>query len=243
VAALEPLQASDGSYAHAGAASLEDTLAMGRAFLSLAEATGDSAWRGRAARVAGALDRFRDPRGIGFVTGGEGPSAGVFGVPVRDLDDNVVAARFTNLLFREGAGADQAERAQLAMRLVTSPQELGKLGLPFGTLLADEELRHAPLHIVVVGPGKTAPAQALLAAARAAPTRYKWVQLWDPSEPRASPQAEPRASPADGDDGEAPPVPPKPLDVAYACGPTFCSPPARTKAALETTLGRQLASW
>jgi hypothetical protein len=56
------------------------------------------------------------------------------------------------------------------------------------------------------------------------------VQLWDPAAP-AEPGSEVAA------------VPPKPLDVAYACGPTFCSPPARSKAALETTLGRQLASW
>ena len=226
--ALEKLVGPDGSYAHAGAASLEDTLAMGRAFLALAEATGDAAYLARAARIGKALDRFQDPKGLGFASSGQGPTVGVFQVPVRDLDDNVAMARFTNLLFREGQGADQEERAQAAMRLLSSPQELGQLGLPFGTLLADEELRHAPLHIVVVGAGRSASSVALLETARAAPTRYKWVQPWDPSQPVA---------------GETPAVPPKPLAVAYACGPNFCSPPAKTKQALQATLTRQLASW
>jgi uncharacterized protein YyaL (SSP411 family) len=115
------------------------------------------------------------------------------------------------------------------MRLISSPQEIDRPELPFGTLLADEELRHAPLHIVVVGTGKTPSGAALLEAARAAPTRYKWVQLWDPSQTAAA--------------ADTPAVPPKPLDVAYACGPSFCSPPAKTPPALQATLARQLASW
>ncbi len=223
---LEPLQAPDGSYSHAGKPSLEDTLAMGRAFLALAEATGRPSFFALASRVGGALDRFRDPRDLGFADQGQGPTAGVFQKPVRDVDDNVALARFTNLLFREGAN-DQQARAQAAMRLISSPQEIDRPELPFGTLLADDELRHAPLHVVVVGTGKTPSGAALLETARAASTRYKWVQLWDPNQPLTG--------------GEVPAVPPKPLDVAYACGPNFCSPPAKTKKALEATLAHQLA--
>ena len=226
---LEALQASDGSYAHAGQPSLEDTLAMGRAFLALSEATGDPAFLAQAARIGGALDRFRDPQGLGYVAQSQGPKIGVFQKPVRDVDDNVAAARFANLLFREGNGTEQQARAQTAMRLISSPQELDRPELLFGTLLADDELRHAPLHVVVVGTGKTPSGAALLETARAAATRYKWIQVWDPAQPAGG--------------GEVPAVPPQPLDVAYACGPNFCSPPAKTSQALQATLARQLASW
>ncbi len=231
--ALEPLQAADGSYSHAGQPSLEDTLAMGRAFLALAEATGEPALLARAMRIGKALDRFRDPKELGFVSESQGPTVGVFQTPVRDVDENVSVARFANLLFREGGDVAQQARAQTAMRLISSPQEIDRPELPFGTLLADDELRHAPLHVVVVGTGKTTSGALLLEAARAAPTRYKWVQRWDPS---GDPNRPTTAA-------DIPAVPPKPLDVAYACGPNFCSPPARTKPALQTTLSRQLASW
>jgi uncharacterized protein YyaL (SSP411 family) len=227
LASLESQPGTDGVYSHAGVPSLEDTLAMGRAFLALAEVTGDPAFFARALRTATALDRFRDSKGLGFVALSQGPAVGVFQKPVRDVDDNLAIARFANLLFREGGGIQQPARAEAAMRFITSPQEIDRPELPFGTWLADDELRHAPLHVVVVGTGKTATGMSLLETARAAPTRYKWVQAWDPARPV----------------GEAPAVPPQPLDVAYACGPNFCSPPAGTRTALQARLAHQLASW
>jgi uncharacterized protein YyaL (SSP411 family) len=159
---------------------LGDTLAMGQAFLSLYEVTGDRDWlhRAEAARRFIAAN-FASPTGAGFIT--SKTSSAPDYKPHPERDENSQLARFANLLsYYTGDKGDRATATQ-AMRYLATP-EVATAWLSAPILLAEAQFTQPPLHITVVGAKKDPAAKALFLAALSAGPVYKRVEWWDPSE-------------------------------------------------------------
>ena len=175
---------------------LGDTLAMGRAFLELYQVTGDRAWlhdAGQAAAYLVANFRGREP---GFVTS-KAPTDAAY-APAPERDENIMAARFLNLLAGYTGKSAYREAADYAMRYLVAPQ-VAQERPTGGVLLANLEVSSAPLHVTVVGAKNNAAARALFMAANALPGDYKRVEWWDPREgplPNADVQYPQRPDPA-----------------------------------------------
>ena len=157
---------------------LGDTLFMGNAFLTLYAATGDRLWLERARSAANYIEaHFKSD--TGFSTSVLTSSL----APTRQLDENVVVARFANLLNQYTGDAEFREMAEHAMRYLVSQGETKRRGYQVaGLLLADHELSVAPLHITVVGSKADPAARALFLAALKQPTTYKRVEWFDEAE-------------------------------------------------------------
>lgn len=163
---------------------LGDTLAMGRAFLSLHRATGEREWLKRAER---ALDfiagHFTDTERGGYITAPvEKDAVGVFSEPVKLLEENVGVARFANLLYHYTGESRHRESAGHAMRYLAAPAILNSRPFLPGVLLTDDEWSRAPVHITVVGHKDDPAARKLHAAALEYPAVYKRVEWWDKRE-------------------------------------------------------------
>ncbi|HEY9787291.1 MAG TPA: DUF255 domain-containing protein [Candidatus Obscuribacterales bacterium] len=180
----------DGGFKHdavdKGGPFLGDTLAMGRAFLSLYQATADRHWLKRAESAARYIDK-------NFATNSEGkPTAGfltskaranVLPEPDPLMEENQVLARFTNLLYHYTGDSQFQKMSKHAMRYLATPEIARKRRiLVAGTLLADYELSHAPSHITVVGSKGDAGAKDLFMAAIRAPRVYRRIDWLDRKE-------------------------------------------------------------
>jgi hypothetical protein len=212
----------DGAFAHgdddAGGPFLADSLAMGRALLDLAEVTADAEWLDAAERTLQAIARSFAPAapGRGFAT-----AAGDGLLPVAvDRAETIALARFANLLHRR-TGSDAARGvAAAAMAYAAAPAVALQRGLPADLLLADRELRRAPVHVVVLGRRDDPAAARLFAAALGYAPAYRHVE-WLP----------PGASTRDGVQ-----FPPSDSAVAFVCGETTCSPPIADALRLQQAL-------
>lgn len=123
---------------------LGDTLAAGRAFLSLYHATHDAAWLRRAEDAARFVaDRFRVAGVAGFVT-----AAGQGHRPQRD--ENVLAARLGAGLYAATGQPAFRELAEHAMRYLAAP-EIARRPQTGGVLLADREVQSALAAPVLAG--------------------------------------------------------------------------------------------
>ncbi|HTQ30222.1 MAG TPA: DUF255 domain-containing protein [Opitutaceae bacterium] len=201
---------------------LGDTLAMGRAFFALYQATGDAVWLSRAAAAA-------DFIGMHFARGGEpgfataDTTAKSFPAPQPQFDENVALARFANLLAHATGRASDRALAGSGLRWALAPEVLREHG-PYvgGVLLAEEELRTGPLHVTIVGGKDDTAARALLAAARRAPTGYKLIEWWDRRE-----GPPPRGEAIFPDLGRS---------AAFLCADGACSSPIFAAAALTARL-------
>jgi uncharacterized protein len=175
-----------GGYRHgesdAGGPYLGDTLAMGRAFLALYEATQDRAHLLAASKAADFIrERFRgEASSAGFVTTASPPSARL--AAVIDLEENIALARFFTRLNRYTGRSEHREAAERAMRFLATPSVTeGRFTEP-GVLLADRALSSSGLHVTVVGPKRDPEARALLEAALALPFADRRIEHWDPKE-------------------------------------------------------------
>ncbi len=158
---------------------LGDTLAMGRAFLQLYAVTGDRAFLGRAEDAAKFIvANFRDPA-AGFLTT-KTPTDHAY-KPHPERDENIVLARFANLLYRYTAQQSYRAIRSHATRYLDAPG-IAKFLPTGGVLLADLEASTEPLHITIVGPKDSPAARSLFLAASAYPGSYKRVEWWDPRE-------------------------------------------------------------
>ena len=200
---------------------LGDTLALGRAFLELYQVTGERAWLARADRAADyLLENFRAPEG-GFVTT-KAPTDSL-STPRPERDENIMTARFLNLLFaNNGKPADRDGRDH-AMRYLVVPAVAGELPTG-GVLLANLEASTEPLHIAVVGPKDDARARALFQAANAYPGDYKRVEWWDA---REGPLANSDVS-----------YPERSEPAAYLCTNKSCSPAITKPEDIRTQIAR-----
>jgi uncharacterized protein len=203
---------------------LADTLSMGRAMLQLYAATADRAWLSRAMSAAAFIRaHFVDASAVGVATS-DLKSA----VPLRpapQLDENVVLARWANLLSYYTGRKEDRELAQTAMRYLAAPQISGRRGtLVAGILLADREIASEPIHLTVLGSKDDPTAKALFAMATAFPSGYVRVEWLDRNE-----------GPLLNADVEYPKLN---RPAAFVCTATSCSTPSFSVEMLKKTLER-----
>jgi hypothetical protein len=204
---------------------LADTLAMGRAFLALYEVTGDRQWLQRAQQAGDLIAAdFRAAKGsseAGYITAvAHGPVR-----PLPQIDENVAAARFFNLLRHYTGKPSDQELSQEAMRYLTNPKVARSRG-PWmsGVLLADAEVTTEPLHVTVIGHKNDPAARSLIQTALEAPTGYRRIEWWDSTEgPLPNPDVQ---------------YPELPKAAAFLCTNGTCSSPIQDPAKLASRLNR-----
>jgi uncharacterized protein len=156
---------------------LEDTLAMGQAFLALYTATGAREWLGRAESSASFIDKhFRGPQ-PGYLTSAPRPGARL--APQPSIDENIPMARFANLLQRYTGAARYREMGEHSLRLLVTERIVDSQLTAPGILLAAFEAANDPLHITIVGGKDDAAARALFDAASRYATVYRRIEWWD----------------------------------------------------------------
>lgn len=165
---------------------LGDSLAMGRAFLTLYTATADKVWLEHASEVALFINKHfcladKSNLSAGFATADVTRDTPLKPAPL--LDENVNLARFTNLLYRYTGKPIFRTMAEEAIRFAERP-EIARKPKVFvaGVLLADLEINSDPPHVTVVGPKSDPQARALFQAAISCPQGYKRIEWWDPAE-------------------------------------------------------------
>jgi uncharacterized protein len=161
---------------------LDDTTAMGEAFVALYRSTGDRRWLANADAALHFIAAYHEHPAAGFVAAPVPEHAhGVFREPVRALEQNAAVVRLANMVFRYAGNQYFRQLALHGMKyLATVPADSGQVHAEL--LLADGELATAPTHIAVVG-GKNDPAaRALHAAALRYPAEYLQVDWWDRAE-------------------------------------------------------------
>ncbi len=166
---------------------LGDTLSMGRAFLTLYQATGDLQWLKKATQAADFIAKHfenkdaKDKLSTGFLTAEA--KAGEIVAPEPLLEENQVICRFANLLNQYTGEARHKQMAESAMRYLSTPDIIAKRRiLVAGTLLADHEMAHSPAHITVVGKKSDPQAKALFSTAIKSPLIYRRIDWLDKSE-------------------------------------------------------------
>lgn len=166
---------------------LGDTLSMGRAFLTLYQATGDMQWLQRATQAADFIAKHfenkvgPDKSSAGFLTAEA--KAGEIVAPEPLLEENQIICRFANLLNQYTGESRHKQMAESAMRYLSTPDIIAKRRiLVAGTLIADHEMAHPPAHITVVGKKSDPQAKALFATAIKSPLIYRRIDWLDKSE-------------------------------------------------------------
>ena len=157
---------------------LADTLTMARAFLTLYEVTGDRVWLGRAESAAQFMRANFADSAAGFVTS---KATDRSYTPRPERDENILLARFANLLSHYTGNSEYHAMAERAMRYLAAP-EIAKYLPTAGTLLADQEIASDPIHMTIVGHKDDPAAQALFQAAAAYPSGYLRLEWWDTRE-------------------------------------------------------------
>jgi thiol:disulfide interchange protein len=161
---------------------LGDTLAMGRAFLTLYQATANRTYLTRAQQAANFINTHFKAKSDqpGFITAV--PSGDVVLNQTRsDPQENVMLVRFVNFLYQYTGSKTYKTMAQTGMRYLATPDIANKL-YPASVLLADQELSQDPLHLTVVGFKNDQQAQALYNVALAYPSSYKRIEWLDRKE-------------------------------------------------------------
>ena len=168
---------------------------------------------------------FKDEAGGFFSSKTSEGKVGVFAKPPKHTDDQIQVARFMNLLNRYFGNDVYKDYAAHAMRYLTSVSAEAARPMP-GVLLADEELAVEPTHMTIVGHKDDPRAQALHAAARAFPARYKrleWLDLREGKLPNPDVEYPDLGEPA-----------------AFACSNRICSYPSFNAEELAATV-KQMA--
>ena len=206
---------------------LADTLAMGAAMLDLYAATGERAWLKAAGEAGDFIEsRFHDRAGFATAETGE-TTTGALAAPALQIEENIDAARFFNLLARYQGEPRFRAAAGHAMKALASEQVLGSRRFLAGVLVADSELAIEPVHLTIVGHRDDVKAQSLHAAAAAYPALYRRLDWWDTREgPLANPDVQ---------------YPEMDQAAAFACSNQICSRPVFDAAGLEATVKAMMA--
>jgi uncharacterized protein YyaL (SSP411 family) len=203
---------------------LGDTLAMGRAFLALYETTADRVWLGRVQKAMEfILANFKTDGGtMGLPTAA---NAGDSMLPAArpEVDENVDAVRFANLLFAYTGEKEDHDLAAKLMRYLAAPELAAHRGWAVGgILLADREIGASPMHVTIVG-GKSDPAALqLFQTAMQAASGYKRIDWYDAAQGKLP-----------NTDVEYPNLP---YAAAFLCSGDACSVPMRTGVGLSAKL-------
>ncbi|MFO1081955.1 MAG: DUF255 domain-containing protein [Reyranellaceae bacterium] len=204
---------------------LADSLEMAAALLALHRSTGERRWLAEAIATADFIARtFVEPRTGGFVAAAA-PDAAPLVKPVKQREDNVAATRLFTLLAAYTGKAAYREIAEAGMGYLASPAVLDAYAFLPDVLLAEDELRHEPVHVTIVGARDDPRSAALWAAALRYPVAYKRAEWWDR---REGALANPDVDYPDYPDGPA----------AFACTRSFCSLPVTDPAAIAAQLDR-----
>ena len=203
---------------------LGDTLAMGRAFLALHQLTQDPAWLTRAEAAAGFIEaHFRRQDGAGYAA--SDVTRMVFPAPRPQFDENLNVVRLASALAAVTGRPGYRAMAQNGLHWLLAPGVTDNRGFSVaGLLLAEEEARTDPIHVMILG-GKDDPvAAAMFVAALRIPEQHKLVEWWDR-----------RAGPAPRGEDIFPDLP---QAAAFLCANGTCSSPLAGVAALQKRLDR-----
>lgn len=205
---------------------LGDSLFMGRALLSLYQATGNRKWL---ALAEGAGDfiksNFANEAGkAGFITA---KASGTMHAPEPLLDENIALARFVNMLSYYSGKEEYKAMADNCMRYLSTPEIAHKRKILIaGILLCDREINTPPPHITIVGSKADQNAKALFQAANRFPFSYKRVEWYDAKEGKMpNPDTE---------------LPDMPKAAAFSCANQRCSRPVYTAAEVPELIDRTL---
>ena len=203
---------------------LGDTLAMGRALLALHQLTQDPAWLARAEAAAKFIEtHFRRAEAAGYAA--TDLAKPTFPAPRPQFDENLNLVRFATALAHVTGRVEYRAMAQQSLRWLLAPGVTDNRGFSVaGLLLAEEEARTEPVHVMVLGGRNDPAAQAMFAAALRLPEQHKLVEWWD----RRAGQA-PRGEDIFPDLGQP---------AAFLCANGACSSPLTTVTALEKRLAR-----
>ena len=109
---------------------LDDTLAMGQAYLALYRSTGERPWLVEARAAMDFIMRgFRDSRGGFFAAPAPAGAVGVFKDPARTLEENASVARFANMLHRYTGEPHYRDAAVHALRFLAAAAAGSRLAL------------------------------------------------------------------------------------------------------------------
>ena len=214
-----------GGYRHGehdqGGPFLSDALAMSRAMLDMYAVTGRREWLARAEDGAHFIEsHFSDRTDGGFTTTEPGRASVL--KPYKEIDDNLAAARFFNLLSSYAHDPKLAETATAAFMSVSSPEQVKRNSFAPGLLLTDDEIKAPPLHLTIVGAKNDPRAQALFATAIATAPTYKETEWYDKREGKLP-----------GSDISFPDLP---QAAAFVCTGNACSAPVFEAKALADLL-------
>lgn len=158
---------------------LSDTLAVGRAALTLYEVTGERRWLAVADRLGTLMDARLRGADAGFLTEVATPG---LPLPLPDLAENIVATRFFNRLAHYTGNRAFREAALHGMKFLAGHASRQEDIEEAGILLADDELARDPVHLTVVGAKADAAARALFETALKTPGSYRRVEWLDRGE-------------------------------------------------------------
>jgi uncharacterized protein YyaL (SSP411 family) len=215
---------SDGGFRHDAADPagpyLGDTLAMGRAFLTLYACTGDRQWLKKAGDAVEFISK-NFGTDLGYLT-----SAHVGALKSQpQLDENIGLVRLANLLWHYTGNVEDKKVAERAMLFIATPGATDRRGyFVAGLLLADHEMASSPLHITVVGRKEDPRAQELFAAAIRQPRTYQRIEWLDD-----------REGPLPNTDVEYPTLP---RAAAFLCTDQACSAPLFAADALTARIAK-----
>ncbi len=160
---------------------LEDTVAMGRAFIALYQATGERDWLQHAEAAAGFIQaQFVNPDAAGYLSTPQAASAAL--PPRPQVDENIAVARLNILLAHLTGKPEYQKRADHAMRLLATEKVAMHRRTEPGILLAARELAEDPAHSTVVGAKNDPAALTLYQTVLAQPGVFRRVEWWDRAE-------------------------------------------------------------
>jgi uncharacterized protein YyaL (SSP411 family) len=156
---------------------LGDTLSMGRAYLSLYQATGERSALAAARSAVDFIDQNFKAPDAGYLTAP--PSGALPASP--QFDENLALARTAHLLYHYTGDDRYRQMAMHALHYLASPSTTDA-HWPAGPLLAAFEISRDPIHVTIVGPWDNPAAKSLHETALAAGVSYLRLDSWDPSQ-------------------------------------------------------------
>ncbi len=162
---------------------LSDNLAMARAFLQLYRTTTERRYLRFAEDNANFIcSEFINANG-GFNTGADQSDNNN---AVQQIDENICASRFFNLLHYYCGKSDYLDMARHGLRYLAIPQIATSRMEEAGILLLDQELSSTPLKIIIIGDKNDRKAMKLLQTALRTFGWYKVIQWQDSPVPPAN---------------------------------------------------------
>jgi len=193
---------------------LDDSIAMSQAFVALYRSTGERNWLRHASQALDFIDAHLRHKEAGYIAAPADANArGVLIEAVRRPDQNAALARVANLVHRYTGDERYRTVAIHGMKYLVAYAAAEKEQLLPDTLLADQEISMAPIHITIVGSKRDPAARALHAAGLRYPADYLQVEWSDPAE---GPLPNPEIS-----------YPVLKYAAAFACTDGACSTPVR----------------